>query len=44
MEAIIFAHNYNKFTGASISHVDVEEMGFNESHEIEHALKFIRSL
>ena len=41
MEAIMFAKIYNNLTGASISHRDVEEMGFIESCEIEHSMKFV---
>jgi len=41
MVAIAFAKKYNAFTGATINHIDVEEMGFMEYAQVEHAMKFM---
>ena len=40
----MFAKVYNGLTGANISHKDVEEMGFIESCEVEHAMKFMGNM
>jgi hypothetical protein len=41
MDAVILARIYNNATGASITHKDIEQWGFLETQEIEHAIEFL---
>ncbi len=41
MHSILLAKQYNNATGASITHIDIDQWGFLEAQEIEYAIDFI---
>ena len=40
MEAMALAKKYNNITGSTITHKDIDEWGYLEVAEIEHAINF----
>ena len=44
MEAVLMARAYNHMTGASITHIEMEEWGFMEIAEVEYAIRFAGKL
>ncbi len=41
MHSILLARQYNNATGASVTHIDIDQWGFMEAQEIEYAIEFI---
>ncbi len=41
MHSILLARQYNNATGASVTHIDINQWGCMEAQEIEYAIEFI---